>query len=88
MSHATNTDIIKRLKRAHGHLASTIAMIEEGRDCIAVVQQMHAVIKALENAKSVLIVDHLDHCVERALGPLSRESRAVIDEFKEITKYL
>jgi uncharacterized protein len=88
MVHETHTDVINRLKRAHGHLASTIAMIEDGRGCLEVAQQMHAVIKALENAKAVFIHDHLGHCLEEAAGRLARENRAALDEFRQIAKYL
>jgi DNA-binding FrmR family transcriptional regulator len=51
MTHETHPEVINRLKRAHGHLASTIAMIEGGRSCLEVAQQMHAVIKALEGTR-------------------------------------
>jgi uncharacterized protein len=88
MTHETHPEVINRLKRAHGHLASTIAMIEGGRSCLEVAQQMHAVIKALEGAKAVFIHDHLGHCLEEAAGPLARENRAALDEFRQIAKYL
>ncbi|MGL1386252.1 metal-sensing transcriptional repressor, partial [Vibrio parahaemolyticus] len=32
MSHAGNPDLLNRLKRAQGHLATIIRMIEENRD--------------------------------------------------------
>lgn len=86
--HETHPDIVKRLKRADGHLKSIIEMIEAGRPCLDVAQQLHAVEKAIAQAKRTLIQDHLDHCLEDAAGPLGREQRRSIDEFKEITKYL
>lgn len=86
--HQTHTDIAKRLKRAEGHLRSVIEMIEGGRSCLDISQQLHAVEKAVGQAKRVLIQDHLDHCLEETVGPLPREQRRSIDEFKEITKYL
>ncbi|MBA4788647.1 metal-sensing transcriptional repressor [Aquabacter spiritensis] len=86
--HETHPDIIKRLKRADGHLKGIIEMIEAGRPCLDVAQQLHAVEKAIAQAKRTLIQDHLDHCLEDAAGPLGREQRRSIDEFKEITKYL
>ena len=43
--------VIKRLKRAQGHLKSVIEMMEAGRPCMEVAQQLHAVVGALENAK-------------------------------------
>jgi uncharacterized protein len=86
--HETHPEIVKRLKRADGHLKGIIEMIEAGRPCIDVAQQLHAVEKAIGQAKKTLIQDHLDHCLEDVVGPLSREERRSIDEFKLITKYL
>lgn len=86
--HETHPEIVKRLKRAEGHLKSVIAMIESGRPCLDIAQQLHAVEKAITNAKRTLIQDHLDHCLEDAVGSIGREQRQTIDEFKTITKYL
>jgi uncharacterized protein len=63
-------------------------MIEHDRPCVAIVQQLHAVERAISVVKKVLIHDHIDHCLEVAAGPVPRRNRGPIDEFKEITKYL
>jgi DNA-binding FrmR family transcriptional regulator len=86
--HQSHPEIVKRLKRANGHLRSVIEMIETGRPCLDISQQLHAVEKAIGQAKRTLIQDHLDHCLEETVGPLPRQRRRSIDEFKEITKYL
>ena len=86
--HESHPEIVKRLKRADGHLKGMIEMIEAGRPCLDIAQQLHAVEKAIRQAKKTLIQDHLDHCLEDVVGPLAREQRRSIDEFKEITKYL
>lgn len=86
--HETHPEIIKRLKRADGHLKGIIEMIEAGRPCVDVAQQLHAVEKAIGQAKKTLIQDHLDHCLEDTVGSLPRGQRRSIDEFKLITKYL
>ncbi|MER8885982.1 metal-sensing transcriptional repressor [Mesorhizobium sp. M0312] len=86
--HETHPDIVKRLKRADGHLKGVIEMIEAGRPCLDLAQQLHAVEKAISQAKKTLIQDHLNHCLEDVVGPLAREQRRSIDEFKDITKYL
>ena len=86
--HETHPEIVKRLKRADGHLKGIIEMIEAGRPCLDIAQQLHAVEKAIAQAKKTLIQDHLDHCLEDVVGPLAREQSRSIDEFKEITKYL
>mgnify|MGYP001319068268 CR=1 FL=1 len=43
---------------------------------------------AAVQAKRTLIHDHFDHCLEETIGPLPREKRGTVDEFKEIAKYL
>lgn len=86
--HTHHVDIANRLKRAEGHLKSVIQMIEDGRGCVDIAQQLAAVEKAITQAKRTLIQDHIDHCIEDALGALTREQRQPIDEFKLITKYL
>mgnify|MGYP001120081911 CR=1 FL=1 len=86
--HETHPEIIRRLKRAEGHLKSVITMIEAGKPCLDIAQQLQAVEKAISNAKRTLIQDHLDHCLEETIGALPRDQRQPIDEFKAITKYL
>ena len=88
MSHADNPDILKRLRRAEGHLASVVRMVAEGRDGLAIAQQMQAVIRALEKTKQMLILDHIDHHLGEVTGPLPSEVQQKIAEFREITKYL
>ena len=86
--HQSQPEIIKRLRRANGHLLKVIGMIEEGRPCLDLAQQLHAVESAIHEAKKALIHDHLDHCIETAIGPSSIKDRAPIEEFKAIARYL
>ncbi|CAH0353439.1 metal-sensing transcriptional repressor [Aquabacterium sp. CECT 9606] len=87
-THASHPDIIKRLKRAEGHLKSIIAMIEDGRACLDIAQQLQAVESAVGNAKKALVHDHIDHCLEHAVRDGTRNATDTIREFKAITKYL
>src|SRR4029450_9292893 len=86
--HKTHPDIMKPPRRAEGHLRSIIHMIDAGRSCLDIAQQLHAVEKAVANAKRTLIHDHIDHCLEAAAGPLTGAQRTQFGEFKEITKHL
>lgn len=61
--HATHPALVKRLKRAEGHLHKVIGMLEEGTPCADVAVQLQAVEKAITAAKRVLIYDHIDHCL-------------------------
>ncbi|UPQ81416.1 metal-sensing transcriptional repressor MreA [Pseudomonas knackmussii] len=86
--HQSHGDIIKRLKRAEGHLRSIVTMIEDSRACVDIAQQLHAVEKAVCQAKRTLIQDHIDHCLEHTVEALSTGERASLEDFKQITKYL
>ena len=81
-------DVLKRLKRAQGHLKSIITMLEEGRGCLDIAQQLQAVEKAITNAKKTLVHDHIDHCLENTVRDSALSADDTIREFKEITKYL
>jgi uncharacterized protein len=63
-------------------------MIESGRSCRELAQQLHAVEKAIAQAKKTLIRGHLDRCLGDAARAMPEQQRRSIDEFKEITKYL
>lgn len=86
--HGSHPQITKRLKRAEGHLRSVVEMIETGRPCLDIAQQLHAVEAAIANAKRTLIHEHLEHCLDHVVGAIPRANRGPIDEFKAITKYL
>ncbi len=81
-------EIAKRLKRARGHLAGVIDMLEAGRPCMELVQQLHAVEKAIGNAKKELIKDHIHHCMDDTAEAMPREMRELLKEFQGVTKYL
>lgn len=87
-THTTHPDIVKRLKRAEGHLKSVIVMLEEGRGCLEIAQQLQAVESAVSNAKKTLVHDHIDHCLELAVRDGKQSADETIREFKSITKYL
>jgi hypothetical protein NreA len=88
MSHANSPEILKRLRRAEGHLATVVRMVAEGRDGLVIAQQMQAVVKAIEKAKQMLILDHIDHHLGAITEPMPPEVRQKMAEFREITKYL
>jgi DNA-binding FrmR family transcriptional regulator len=86
--HTTHPEVVNRLRRAEGHLRKIIGMIAEGRSCLELAQQLHAVEKAIDGAKKTLIHDHIDNCLEEAAGAIPAKARGPLDEFKELTKYL
>lgn len=86
--HSSHPEIIKRLKRAEGHLRSVIAMLEAEKPCVDIAQQLQAVESAISNAKTTLVHDHIDHCLDHSLSGSTERPSAVLAELKIITKYL
>jgi uncharacterized protein len=88
MHYSNHPDIIRRLKRASGHLQKIIEMIDQGRPCSEVAQQLQAVEGAIDNAKKALIHDHITHCINRSLKAAGPAGRSAMREFKLIARYL
>jgi DNA-binding FrmR family transcriptional regulator len=88
MSHAANPDLLNRLRRAHGHLAGIMRMVEVGDDGLKIAQQMQAVIAALEKTKTLIVSDHIEHHLEALIGPLPSEVRGELGKLGELAKYL
>jgi DNA-binding FrmR family transcriptional regulator len=87
--HKTHLDIIKRLKRANGQINKIISMLEEeSHECIAIAQQMQAAYSAVGKAKTALVQDHIEGCIDidEAIKPTRIKKK--MKELKEITKYL
>ena len=84
LKHQTHPQILLRLKRAEGHLKSVIGMMEAGRPCVDLAQQLHAVEAGVANAKRELIHDHIEHC----LNSTGEDTGDLLAELKAISKFL
>ena len=54
----------RRLRRVEGQVGGIVAMIEEGRSCQEVIQQIAAASKALDRVGCKLLVSQLQYCLE------------------------
>jgi DNA-binding FrmR family transcriptional regulator len=59
---------INRLKRSEGQIRGIIKMLEDGRYCIDILNQMQAVKSAIARAESEILKDHAATCVESAIA--------------------
>jgi DNA-binding FrmR family transcriptional regulator len=55
--------VITRLKRANGHLASVIRMLEDGAECEDALTQLAAVNKAISRGGYALVATGLQRCL-------------------------
>jgi DNA-binding FrmR family transcriptional regulator len=55
-------DVVKRLNRIQGQIGGIVRMIEDGRDCAAVVTQLAAASKALNKASFAVVGTGMRYC--------------------------
>lgn len=67
MSADKRDDAVQRLARASGQVQGISRMIDEGRHCTEVLQQITAVQKALDAVGNVVLRNYLESCVTTAI---------------------
>lgn len=73
-------EIVKRINRAHGQLGAVSRMIEDGKDCEAIITQIAAVSKAINSAAFMLISSSLKECLVEG----SRDSQDVSEKLQKL----
>jgi len=73
-------DIAKRLARIEGQVRGVARMVDEGRYCVDILDQVSAITKALQQVSLGLLHDHLGHCVADAVHKGGPEADAKLDE--------
>lgn len=63
-----NAAIVNRLKRIEGQVRGVAQMVEDGRYCIDVLNQVQAIKAALARAESEILKDHAACCVSEAIA--------------------
>ncbi len=60
-------EALKRLARATGQVQGLTRMVEDGRHCTDVLQQIAAVQKALDGVGTIVLRNYLERCVTTAI---------------------
>ncbi|MGN0909566.1 MAG: metal-sensing transcriptional repressor [Succinivibrio sp.] len=71
--HTNTRDVLNRISRLSGHLASIKRMIESGRDCSEVLVQLSAVDSAIRSTMRVILKEHLQTCIVDAVKTGDKE---------------
>lgn len=74
------------LKTAKGQIDGILRMIEDGRYCIDISNQIIAVQALIKKANSMILKQHLNHCVKDAF--LNNNEEEKIDEIMEVLNKL
>jgi len=79
------TNLLHRLKIAHGHLEKVIRMVEEDKYCLDIIQQTQAVEMALRRVDELILENHLKTCVRESIVSgkgIDEKVAEVIEVFK------
>ena len=57
----------KRLRRIEGQVRGVQRMVDEEAYCIEVLTQIASVVSALEKVGTILLKDHVEHCVRESI---------------------
>ena len=76
---------MNRLKRVEGQLRGVMRLIDEGKYCIDVLNQLKAVQKALASVAANILKTHIENCVAQAISSPD-EAQQKIAELTKIIK--
>jgi DNA-binding FrmR family transcriptional regulator len=66
-------NILRRLKRIEGQVRGIERMIQEGRECPEILQQIASIREALQATAKVILEGHVRHCTLRGKGSYQEE---------------
>ncbi len=84
--HEHRDEVLRRMSRIAGQVRGITEMIESDRACPDVLTQMMAVRAALGRVATLLLRDHMDHCLvqavkEKRADAVLAEIRRMLDQF-------
>ena len=81
----THEEQLKFLKRIEGQVRGVQKMIADGRYCIDIITQIHAIIGAMYSVENKILKKHIDGCVATALqGDSELEKHNKINEIMDL----
>jgi len=85
---SVKTNALARLKKIEGQIRGIQKMIENGRYCIDIINQISAARKALYMVSLVVMKGHLEICVSDAIhsGDSSEKINELIDTLYRVAK--
>ena len=85
LEHPNHNSQINRLKRAEGQIRGIVRLIDEGKYCIDILNQLKAVQKALASVEANILETHIENCVAQAISSPG-EAQQKIAELSKIIK--
>jgi DNA-binding FrmR family transcriptional regulator len=78
--------LLARLKRIEGQARGVQRMIEQGRYCMDIVQQLHALSAAVDEVALLVLQDHIEGCVSEAIREGAGAGEECIRELMDVLR--
>lgn len=89
VDHTTVGEALRRLKRIEGQVKGLERMVEEGRYCIDILDQVSAVQGALGQIGRIVTRQHLATCVQEAFrsGPRAEKAKKIKELMTVVSRF-
>lgn len=85
MKNPSKKQILNRISYVGGHLNGVKKMVQDDKYCIDIILQNEAIIAALKKVNQIILENHLNSCVTRAIkGKSEKERKKKIKELLKI----
>lgn len=85
--HRSSEEVDRRLARIEGHVSGIRRMLGENKDCPDLLVQIAAVRRALDEVGRILLEDHMETCVVRAVREGAGQ-KAITDLKDALAKFI
>lgn len=77
-----HTEDLVRFRRIRGQIEGIERMIEDGRYCIDIVNQIRSVVAAIKSVEMLIMERHIRHCVNDAIE--AKDTRLTKEKINEL----
>lgn len=77
-----------RLRRIEGQVRGLQRMVEKEAYCVDVLTQVASVVSALEKVGTILLKDHVEHCVRRSLESGEEADQKIEELMTAVERFL
>ncbi len=81
-------ELRNRLKRIEGQVRGVQRMIEEEAYCVDILTQISSYIAASEKVASLVLKDHMEHCVREALEDSTKADERVRELQEAVKRFI
>jgi CsoR family transcriptional regulator, copper-sensing transcriptional repressor len=80
--------MLNRLRRIEGQVRGVQRMVEEEKYCVDILTQISSYIAASEKVASLVLKDHMDHCVRAALEDGTKAEEKVQELQEAVERFI